>query len=74
MSNPVPLELQAKISSWRLRAAENSLTIEEMREAVKYLRAGRVAAANASAATKRKKAIAEIPYASDMLNELENLT
>ena len=73
MSNPVPLELQSKIASWRLRAAEGTLTLEEMKEAVAFLRQGRVAAANASAASKRKKAIAEIPHASDMLDELNNL-
>ena len=73
MSNPVPLELQSKIASRRLRAAEGTLTLEEMKEAVAFLRQGRVAAANASAASKRKKAIAEIPHASDMLDELNNL-
>lgn len=75
MSSPIPLELQAKISSWRLRAADGTLTLEEMKEAVKYLRAGRLGAATAaaSAARTRKKAIAEIPSAGDMLNELEGL-
>ena len=73
MNSPVPLELQAKITSWRLRAAEGSLTIEEMREAIKYLRAGRVAAANASAASKRKTAIAVIPSADDMLADLADM-
>lgn len=76
MSNgPVPLELQAKIADWRLRAAEGTLTLEEMKEAVKYLRAGRFAAAQASAtsATKRKKAITEVPSADDLLGELERL-
>ena len=73
MSSPVPLELQAKIASWRLRAAEGTLTLDEMREAVRYLRAGRVAAANASAVSKRKTAIAVIPSAADMLADLEEL-
>lgn len=73
MSNPVPLELQAKISSWRMRAAEGTLSLEDMKEAIVYLRAGRVAAANASAASKRKKAIVAIPHANDMLSELEGL-
>ena len=73
MSSPVPLELQAKIASWRLRAAEGTLTLDEMKEAILYLRAGRVQAANASASAKRKKSIAAIPSASDMLSELEGL-
>ena len=47
MSSPVPLELQAKIADWRLRAADGTLTLEEMKEGVRYLRAGRVSAANA---------------------------
>ena len=75
MSEVVPLELQSKIADWRLRAAEGSLSLDEMKEAVKYLRAGRFAASQASAASssKRKKAIAEIPSAGDMLDELEGL-
>ena len=73
MSNPVPLELQAKISSWRLRAADGSLTLDEMKEAILHLRAGRVTAAAASATAKRKKAIVEIPKADDLLSEMEGL-
>lgn len=73
--SPVSFELSAKIAAWRLKAAEGTLTLEEMKEATKYLRAGRMqagAAASASVA-KRKKAIAEIPNAEDMLNDLEGL-
>jgi len=73
MGNPVPLELQAKIASWRLRAAEGTLTREEMKEAIIHLRAGRVAAAAVSAPAKRAKAIREIPKAGDLLDELEGL-
>ena len=73
MSSPVSLELQQKIAAWRLRATEGTLTLEDMREAIIALRAGRVAAANASATAKRKKAIVEIPHALDMLNEIENM-
>lgn len=72
MTSPVPLELQEKITSWRLRSAEGSLTLEEMKAAIIYLRAGRVQAATSSAA-KRKKSIAAIPSAQDMLSELEGL-
>lgn len=73
MSSPIPAELQAKIASWRLKAADGTLSLDEMREAIKYLRAGRVQAANASAASKRKAAIAVIPSADDMLSDLEGL-
>lgn len=75
MSSPVPLELQSKIAGWRLRAAEGTLTIEEMKEAIIHLRAGRMNAAAAAAATKRasgaKKTV--IANSDDLLSELEDL-
>ena len=75
MTNPVPLELQAKIASWRERAAAGTLTIEEMKEAIIHLRAGRLGAAQTvqRAAATRKKAIAVIPSQDDMLAELDGL-
>lgn len=73
MSNPVPLELQAKITMWRQKSAEGTLTIDEMKEAIIYLRAGRISAAAHSPAAKRKKAVAAIPKAGDLLSELEGL-
>lgn len=68
-------ETQSKIAAWRLKAAEGTLTLEEMKEGIKLLRGDRFNASVAaqSAATKRKKAIAEIPAAGDMLAELEGL-
>jgi hypothetical protein len=77
MSGLISLELQSKISSWRLRAAANELTIEEMREAVIYLRQGRLSAAQAAATTKKasasgaKRSVA--PAQEDLLSELEGL-
>jgi hypothetical protein len=74
MSNPVPLELQSKIASWRLRAAEGTLTLDEMREAILHLRQGRVTAAAAAATTKRSAAKrSTAPSQDDMLGELEGL-
>ena len=73
MTSPVSLELSQKIALWRMKAAEGTLTLDEMKEAVLHLRAGRVNAANASASAKRKKAITEIPSAAYMLAELENM-
>lgn len=73
MSELIGPELQQKIADWRRRAALNELTLDEMKEAIIYLRAGRLAAATASATSKRKKAIAEIPHADDMLSELEGM-
>ena len=66
-------ELQSKIAAWRQRAADNTLTKDEMIEIVRILRSGRMAAAQSAAATKRKRAIAEIPSATDMLNEMDGL-
>lgn len=74
MTSPVPLELQAKISYWRLRAAEGTLTLDEMKEAVIHWRAGRLSAATAAQAAHRtaaKRAVA--PPADDMLGELGDL-
>ena len=73
MSSPIPLDLQSKIATWRLRAADGTLTLDEMKEAFVFLRQGRLAAASSAATAKRKKAIAEIPHADDMLGELEDL-
>lgn len=70
MSGPVPLELQSKIASWRLRAADGTLSLEEMKEGIVYLRAGRLAASIASV-KKKPKAVA--PSAGDMLDELNDL-
>lgn len=63
-------ELQSKIATWRAKAVNGTLSPEEMKEAILALRADRVGAAVASAASKRTKAKAEIPSADDMLSEL----
>lgn len=74
MSNPIPLELQAKIAAWRLRAAEGTLTLEEMKEAIVHLRAGRLTAATAAATTKRASAAGAkktvISNSDDLLDEI----
>ena len=72
MSNPVPLELQAKIQSWRLRAAEGTLSLEDCREGISFLRAGRIQAAQA-ASSARSKTRSVAPAADDMLSDLEGL-
>ena len=73
MAEVISLELQQKIHNWRMRAADNSLTLEEMKEAIKFLRADRQAAAAASAGSTRKRAIAAIPSAESMLDDLDKL-
>ena len=47
-----PAEFQMKLAEWREKARQNQLTVDEMREAILFLRAGRVHAA----ATKAKRA------------------
>ena len=71
-TGPVSLELQSRIAEWRLRVAEGTITPEEMKEAISMLRAGRLTAASAASAS-RKKSSAVAPAAGDMLSELEGL-
>jgi len=73
MSSPIPLELQSKIASWRLRAAEGTLTLDEMKEAIVHLRAGRLSAAVAASAAKRTAPRVAAPSQEDMLDELADL-
>jgi hypothetical protein len=44
--------LLTKITEWRHKCADGSITLDEMREAVKVLRANRVSAAEAAAKSK----------------------
>ena len=75
MSSPIPLELQSKIAAWRLRAAEGTLTLDEMKEAIVHLRAGRLSAATAAAVTKRSSGAKRtvIANSDDLLSELDDL-
>lgn len=75
MSALMSVEQEAKFAAWRLRVLDGTLTPEEMKEGIKILRAGRLGAAEAAqrTAATRKKAIAVIPSADDMLNDLEGL-
>ena len=66
-------ELAAKISLWRAKSLDGTITMEEMREAVKQMREGRLAASQASANSKRSKAKAAVPNADDLLNELDEI-
>lgn len=71
-----------QINEWRRKASDGTISLEEMREAVKALRANRLASAEAAAkSTKsggggssgsRKKAAAAV-NAGDLLNQLEGL-
>lgn len=66
-------QLQSQIAIWRQKAADGTLTQEEMKEAVKAMRAGRISAAYASDGAKKKKAQQVVKHADDLLGELEGL-
>lgn len=68
-------ELLNKLSTWRMKAADGSLTIDEMRDAIKHLRANRMSTAEAAAKSKsggggKKKAPAAPINAEDLLSQL----
>lgn len=65
--------LQEKVAIWRQKAQANTLTVEEMKEAILALRQGRVGAAIASDASRRKTAKTVVPSADDLLNEIDGL-
>jgi hypothetical protein len=73
MTSPVSPELAARISEWRQKSIDGTLSIDEMREAVDAMRQGRVGAAHASEQSKRAKAKAVVPSAEDLLDELGGL-
>lgn len=62
-------EIASKIATYRQRAAEKTLTLEELREAVKMLRAGR-ASATAAAKSSGKKTKAPVNV-DDLFAELD---
>jgi len=67
-------DVSAKMALWRQKARNNELTVEEMREAITVLRAGRLSAHTASAATKTRAASKKTPVDSDqLLGELDGL-
>lgn len=66
------LDLQAKLAIWRQKAVAGTLSLEEMREAVRAIRGDRKIAASVSEVSRAKKnqLKAAIPSADDMLDEL----
>ena len=62
--------MTSRISIWRSKALAGTLTLPEMAEAIRALRGDRVGAAAASESAKRKRAVAEIPDADDLLKEM----
>lgn len=70
MPQVISPELQAKLAIWKQKAISDTLTIEEMREAITLLRGDR---RSASEATKRTKAKKAVKSADELLGELEGL-
>ena len=60
----------AKLALWREKARDGTITDTELAEAITLLRGDRIAAARTSDASRRKKAVAEVPKADDLLAEL----
>lgn len=64
-------ELNYKIAQWRQKQADGTLTLDDMREAIREMRAGRASAAVASASSKTRKTPVVAPSSDDLLRELE---
>jgi hypothetical protein len=65
-------EIQSKITMWRMKAANGTITEDEMREAVAALRESRLTAA--AQPTKSKSGGPKAPVNADaLLNQLEGL-
>lgn len=66
-------EMMGKIAVWRQKALDNTLTLDEMKEAIKALRGDRVGASIASEKSRTKKAPKMQVSADDLLAELGDL-
>lgn len=73
MTSPITPELQSKIALWRMKTADGTITQEELKEAIKHLRQGRLAAASAAARSPKAKARVAAPSAESLLDELDGL-
>lgn len=63
----VSLEIQQKVAEWRDKARAGTLTLDEMKSAISYLRAERLAMPPAKAKAKA------VINTDDLFNELSNL-
>jgi hypothetical protein len=64
------LPLSVRVEEWRRKAAEGSITPEEMRECIAAIRNGRVSASVASAKSRSAKAPVDMAALDD---EIDNL-
>jgi hypothetical protein len=63
-------ELNAQIAVWRQAAIDNTLTLDQMKQAIVALRGGRVSAAIASSTSKAKKAPMQVQDSDSLMDEL----
>ena len=63
-------ETNSKIATWRQKALEGTLSVEDLRQAIEVMRGDRRGASVASEASRRKKAKVVVPSAEDLLAEL----
>ena len=67
-------ELLNQLALWRQKSTDGTITLNEMREAVKIIRANRESAGDAAKASKTKKTPSgPAKSASDLLGELNGL-
>jgi hypothetical protein len=62
--------IMSNIQIWRAKAADGTITLDEMRQAIQAIRIERVGASASSAASKEKKAVTaakKLPIDSDAL-------
>jgi hypothetical protein len=63
-------EVQSRLAILRAKSLDGTLTLDEMREAIRIMIADRKSAVQRSASVRRSKAKAEIKHADEMLDEL----
>lgn len=68
----ISMDLQVKLSEWRRKSRDGTITMQELGEALEHLREGRKAAAKSSTASKARAAKTK-PDSNTMLDELEGL-
>lgn len=61
-------ELQSQIQLWRAKAIDGTLSLDEQRDAIRALRAGRLAAAERAKATRAKREKAPVRDAASLLS------
>lgn len=66
-------DFHLKLAEYRRKSADGTITLDEMREAVRLMRQGRVAAAEANAKAKKAASGKPTVNAADLLSQLEGL-